>query len=92
MADYVLYTETMARYILFVLAPQPSMDLTNSADDFPLGDICLGLTEQRAATSGSQKKKKPPKNLHQDVNRFHKDKMLLCLLCLFVPIGYCRAS
>lgn len=27
--------------------------------------------------------KKPPKNFHPDVNRFHKDKMLLCLVCVW---------
>lgn len=32
-------------------------------------------------------KKQPPKNFHPDVNRFHKDKMFLCLVCVFIPTG-----
>lgn len=48
---------------LVCLATLPTLDLSNTADDSPLGDGCLGSTEQRAATSGSKKTSKefPPR-------------------------------
>lgn len=64
---------------LVCLATQPSMDLSKTAADFPLGDVCLGLT----ATSGS--KKKPSKDSHHHVNRFHKHKCCF-VFCDWLPV------
>lgn len=69
---------------LVCLATLPTLDLSNTVDDSPLGDGCLGSAEQRAATSGSKKNLQRISTTMSTDSAKTKCCFVLCV-CLFPP-------